>query len=198
MLFPQFLLCPDYAFSYVLIDLLQHWKTWKCGLWTLFWLIQSTHFRSYMNVVYLGYIMIGVNHSAPTQEVTIFYMQINFSLFSKKGLLYFPLYTLLILPCSIQGWTIFTSYKIINKCTLKCFCHFRDDYFLDHRCSLVPVIAEVDRILRPEGKLIVWDNIETISEIENMAKSLQWKTRLTYSKDSEGFLYIQKTLWRPK
>ncbi|KAM7514739.1 hypothetical protein LguiA_004322 [Lonicera macranthoides] len=70
---------------------------------------------------------------------------------------------------------------------------------LKKRCSLVPVIAEVDRILRPEGKLIVWDNSETISEIENIAKSLQWKTRLTYSKDNERFfLYIQKTLWRPK
>lgn len=68
---------------------------------------------------------------------------------------------------------------------------------LKKRCKLQGVIAEVDRILRPEGKLIVRDNIETISEIENMAKSLHWKIRMTYSKDNEGLLCVEKTLWRP-
>ncbi|KAM1861925.1 hypothetical protein TB2_002315 [Malus domestica] len=68
---------------------------------------------------------------------------------------------------------------------------------LKKRCSLVAVIAEVDRILRPEGKLIVWDNAETLNEIESMAKSLQWDIRFTYSKGNEGLLYIQKTFWRP-
>lgn len=37
------------------------------------------------------------------------------------------------------------------------------------------VVAEVDRILTPEGKLIVRDNVETIREVENVAKSLQWE-----------------------
>lgn len=59
------------------------------------------------------------------------------------------------------------------------------------------VIAEVDRILRPEGKLIVRDNVETIGEIESMAKSLQWEIRMIYSKDNEGLLCVHKTLWRP-
>ena len=58
-------------------------------------------------------------------------------------------------------------------------------------------MAEVDRILRPEGKLIVRDNVETIAEIENMAKSLNWKIRMTYNKDNEGMLCVEKTLWRP-
>ncbi|KAE8683450.1 putative methyltransferase PMT25 [Hibiscus syriacus] len=56
------------------------------------------------------------------------------------------------------------------------------------RCKLVTVIAEVDRILRPEGKLIVRDTAETISELESMAKSLQWEIRMIYLKDGEGFL----------
>ncbi|TQE07957.1 hypothetical protein C1H46_006490 [Malus baccata] len=68
---------------------------------------------------------------------------------------------------------------------------------LKKRCSLVAAIAEVDRILRPEGKLIVWDNAETLNEIESLAKSLQWNIRFTYSKDNEGLLCIQKTFWRP-
>ena len=60
------------------------------------------------------------------------------------------------------------------------------------------MIAEVDRMLRPEGKLIVRDNVETISEVENMARSLHWEIRLTYSKDTEGLLCVQKTMWRPQ
>lgn len=60
------------------------------------------------------------------------------------------------------------------------------------------MIAEVDRILRPEGRLIVRDNVETINEVENMAKSLHWEIRMTYSKDHEGLLCVQKTMWRPK
>ncbi|KAK9080156.1 hypothetical protein SSX86_001831 [Deinandra increscens subsp. villosa] len=68
---------------------------------------------------------------------------------------------------------------------------------LKKRCKLASVIAEVDRILRPEGKLIVRDNVETIAEIEDMAKSLHWNIRMTYNKEQEGLLCVEKTLWRP-
>ncbi|KAM7511135.1 hypothetical protein LguiB_010010 [Lonicera macranthoides] len=68
---------------------------------------------------------------------------------------------------------------------------------LKKRCKLEAVIAEVDRILRPEGKFIVRDNAETVSEVENLAKSLKWKIKFTYTKDNEGLIYVEKTLWRP-
>jgi len=66
------------------------------------------------------------------------------------------------------------------------------------RCNLRGVMAEVDRILRPEGKLIVRDTTEIINEIEAMVKSMQWEVRMTYSKDKVGFLSVQKSMWRPK
>ena len=59
------------------------------------------------------------------------------------------------------------------------------------------VIAEVDRILRPEGYLIARDNVETVAEVENIAKSLQWEVRLVFSNRGEGILCVQKTFWRP-
>jgi hypothetical protein len=62
----------------------------------------------------------------------------------------------------------------------------------------LPVFAEVDRILRPEGKLIVRDNAETINELQGMVKSLQWEVRMTYTKGNEGLLCVQKSMWRPK
>lgn len=65
------------------------------------------------------------------------------------------------------------------------------------KCNLVALVAEVDRILRPEGKLIVRDTVDIISELENLLKAMQWEIRLTYSKDKEGILCAQKTMWRP-
>ncbi|GFZ09872.1 S-adenosyl-L-methionine-dependent methyltransferases superfamily protein [Actinidia rufa] len=75
-----------------------------------------------------------------------------------------------------------------------------DHLFFDikKRCKLRAVVAEIDRILRPDGHLIVRDKVETIGEIESLAKSLHWKIRLTYSKDNEGLLCVQKTMWRPR
>ncbi|XP_047340777.1 probable methyltransferase PMT24 [Impatiens glandulifera] len=74
-----------------------------------------------------------------------------------------------------------------------------DNLFSDikKRCNIKAVIAEVDRILRPEGRLIVRDDVDTIAEVESLAKSLHWKIQMTYSKDEEGFLCVKKTVWRP-
>lgn len=66
------------------------------------------------------------------------------------------------------------------------------------RCKLLSVIAEVDRILRPEGKLIVRDETEIINEVESIAKSLQWEIRMAYTEENEGLVCVQKTMWRPK
>ncbi|KAE8665896.1 putative methyltransferase PMT27 [Hibiscus syriacus] len=68
---------------------------------------------------------------------------------------------------------------------------------LKNRCKLQPVLAEVDRIVRPGGKLIVRDNSNAISEVENLLKSLHWEVHLTFSKDQEGILSAQKGDWRP-
>jgi len=66
------------------------------------------------------------------------------------------------------------------------------------RCNFVAVMAEVDRILRPETWLIVRDDAETLSEVESMAKSLQWRIKFSHFGDNdEGLLCVQKTMWRP-
>lgn len=65
------------------------------------------------------------------------------------------------------------------------------------RCKILPLIAEIDRILRPEGHIIIRDKVDIISEVESLAKSLQWKIHLNYSVGNEGLLCVQKTFWRP-
>lgn len=58
-------------------------------------------------------------------------------------------------------------------------------------------MAEVDRIVRPGGKLIVRDDSSIIGEVENLLKSLHWDVHLTFFKNQEGMLSAQKTEWRP-
>ncbi|CAL0330737.1 unnamed protein product [Lupinus luteus] len=64
---------------------------------------------------------------------------------------------------------------------------------LKKRCNLVPVIAEVDRIVRPGGKLIVRDETSALEEVENLLKSLHWEIT---SKNQEGVLLAKKGTWR--
>lgn len=57
---------------------------------------------------------------------------------------------------------------------------------------------EVDRIVRPGGKLIVQDESSTVREIEDLLKSLHWEVRMTFSQNQDGMLSAQKTFWRPE
>ncbi|CAN6841205.1 unnamed protein product [Brassica oleracea] len=68
---------------------------------------------------------------------------------------------------------------------------------LKKRCSLVSVMAEVDRILRPQGTFIVSDDMEKIGEIEKMMKSLKLNVIMTHSRYGEGVISVQKSWWRP-
>ncbi|KAG5123574.1 hypothetical protein AAZX31_11G070500 [Glycine max] len=66
---------------------------------------------------------------------------------------------------------------------------------LKERCKLVAVMAEVDRIIRPGGKLVVRDESTTLGEVETLLKSLHWD--IIYSKIQEGMLCAKRGKWRP-
>ncbi|KAH6796745.1 S-adenosyl-L-methionine-dependent methyltransferases superfamily protein [Perilla frutescens var. hirtella] len=68
---------------------------------------------------------------------------------------------------------------------------------LKRRCKLDVVMAEIDRILRPGGKLIMRDESSTVAEVEDFLKSLHWEVFLNHSKNQEGILSAQKSDWRP-
>ncbi|XP_039042477.1 probable methyltransferase PMT26 [Hibiscus syriacus] len=65
------------------------------------------------------------------------------------------------------------------------------------RCNFIALVAEVDRILRPGGKLIARDHVETISELEDIFRSMHWEVEKIYSQDKEGLICVQKSMWRP-
>ncbi|XP_051127004.1 probable methyltransferase PMT26 [Andrographis paniculata] len=66
------------------------------------------------------------------------------------------------------------------------------------KCNFMALVVEADRILRPEGKIIVRDKVEIITELEEIFRSMQWDIRMTYARDKEGLLYAQKSMWRPE
>ncbi|KAE8807222.1 putative methyltransferase PMT26 [Hordeum vulgare] len=69
---------------------------------------------------------------------------------------------------------------------------------LKYRCKVRLVMAEVDRILRPEGKMIVREDRETAEEVERIATSLHWEVRMAVSNEGgERLLCFHKTMWRP-
>ncbi|CAL5040885.1 unnamed protein product [Urochloa decumbens] len=66
------------------------------------------------------------------------------------------------------------------------------------RCAVLPVVVEVDRIVRPGGGIIVRDEASAVGEVEKLLRSLHWDVRLTFSKNDEGVLYAEKSDWRPE
>uniref|UniRef100_M8CR38 Methyltransferase n=1 Tax=Aegilops tauschii TaxID=37682 RepID=M8CR38_AEGTA len=66
------------------------------------------------------------------------------------------------------------------------------------RCAVLPVVVEVDRIVRPGGSIIVRDDSGLIGEVEKLLRSLHWDVRLTFSKNDNGVLFAEKSDWRPE
>ncbi|XP_042039644.1 probable methyltransferase PMT27 [Salvia splendens] len=65
------------------------------------------------------------------------------------------------------------------------------------RCKLEFAMAEIDRLLRPGGKLIMRDESSTVAEVVDFLKSLHWEVFLNHSKNQEGILSAKKSDWRP-
>ncbi|CAN6176806.1 unnamed protein product [Urochloa humidicola] len=68
---------------------------------------------------------------------------------------------------------------------------------IKERCAVLPVVVEVDRIVRPGGGIILRDEAGAVGEVEKLLRSLHWDVRLTFSKNDEGVLYSEKSDWRP-
>ncbi|XP_024362472.1 probable methyltransferase PMT23 [Physcomitrium patens] len=64
-------------------------------------------------------------------------------------------------------------------------------------CSIVHLMMEMDRILRPDGWAIFRDEKSNLVEVEEILKSLHWDVKLSFSKQNEELLAVQKKFWRP-
>uniref|UniRef100_A0A0E0LFL2 Methyltransferase n=1 Tax=Oryza punctata TaxID=4537 RepID=A0A0E0LFL2_ORYPU len=69
---------------------------------------------------------------------------------------------------------------------------------IKERCAVLPVVVEVDRIVRPGGSIVVRDESGAVGEVEKLLRSLHWDVRLTFSKNGEALLHAEKSDWRPE
>ncbi|AES71217.2 methyltransferase PMT16, putative [Medicago truncatula] len=64
----------------------------------------------------------------------------------------------------------------------------------NQRCDIVDVVVEIDRILRPDGYLLVQDSMEAIRKLGAILNSLHWSV----TSYQNQFLVGRKSFWRPK
>ncbi|KAI3866303.1 hypothetical protein MKW98_007958 [Papaver atlanticum] len=64
---------------------------------------------------------------------------------------------------------------------------------LTKRCDIVDVAAEMDRILRPGGLVLIQDTLEMINKLGPIFRSLHWETKLY----EDQFFVAKKGSWRP-
>ncbi|XP_076954543.1 putative pectin methyltransferase QUA3 [Bidens hawaiensis] len=68
-----------------------------------------------------------------------------------------------------------------------------------NRCNIVDVMVEIDRLLRPEGTVLVRDSPEFIAKVDRISSSLRWKSTI-HNKEPESqgrdrILVATKTYW---
>ena len=68
-----------------------------------------------------------------------------------------------------------------------------------YRCDMTRIVLEMDRILRPGGTALIRDFTDVVQDIETIAKSARWKTRIMETENGpygeDKLLICTKILW---
>ncbi|KAF6989663.1 hypothetical protein CFC21_006972 [Triticum aestivum] len=69
----------------------------------------------------------------------------------------------------------------------------------ENKCDLEDILLEMDRILRPEGAVILRDNVEVLNKVRSTVTGMRWKSKLLDHEDGplvpEKLLIAVKTYW---
>ncbi|KQJ87914.1 probable methyltransferase PMT2 [Brachypodium distachyon] len=67
------------------------------------------------------------------------------------------------------------------------------------RCKMEDILLEMDRILRPEGTVILRDDVDVLLQVQRVATGMRWKMMMANHEDSphirEKVLYAVKRYW---
>lgn len=70
---------------------------------------------------------------------------------------------------------------------------------LIYRCELEDIMLEMDRILRPEGAIIIRDDVDVLLKVKNIANGLEWDSSIVDHEDGplerEKLLFAVKKYW---
>ncbi|KAK8574215.1 hypothetical protein V6N13_097204 [Hibiscus sabdariffa] len=66
----------------------------------------------------------------------------------------------------------------------------------NNKCKFEDILLEMDRILRPEGAVIIRDQVDVLNKVRKIAGGMRWNTKMVDHKD--GPLVSEKTLFAVK
>lgn len=68
-----------------------------------------------------------------------------------------------------------------------------------NKCDMEDILLEMDRILRPEGAVILRDNVDVLIKVKRLADGMRWNTKMADHEDGpshpEKVLYAVKQYW---
>ncbi|KAL5747438.1 hypothetical protein ACOSP7_024441 [Xanthoceras sorbifolium] len=69
----------------------------------------------------------------------------------------------------------------------------------DNRCNTEDILLEMDRILRPEGAVIIRDQADVLNKVNKLVRGMRWDTKMVDQEDgplfSEKILFAVKRYW---
>ncbi|KAL3536867.1 hypothetical protein ACH5RR_000233 [Cinchona calisaya] len=90
------------------------------------------------------------------------------------------------------------TYDLIHAASLESL--IRDSKSGKMRCNIVDLMVEIDRILRPEGTVLIRDSPETIDKVSRIARAVRWTVTIhekePESHGREKILVATKNLWK--
>lgn len=71
--------------------------------------------------------------------------------------------------------------------------------FVMYRCEMEDIMLEMDRILRPEGSLIIREDVDVLVKMKRIADGLKWDSQIVDHEDGplkrEKLLFAVKLYW---
>ncbi|KAL1357537.1 probable methyltransferase PMT15 [Arachis duranensis] len=69
----------------------------------------------------------------------------------------------------------------------------------NQRCELEDILLEMDRILRPEGSVIIRDDVDILVKVKSIVNGLNWESQIVDHEDGplerEKLLFAVKNYW---
>lgn len=119
----------------------------------------------------------GVNLSIHTQEHMIYCMQLVFFQSRWEGTLYGHIWILWLTFLSVIT-LIWHSRILLHFIIGNAVAYFILSLITGIRCSMSTIMLEMDRILRPGGRVYIRDTVAVMDELQAIGKAMGWRVSL--------------------
>ncbi|XP_028806265.1 probable methyltransferase PMT15 [Neltuma alba] len=69
----------------------------------------------------------------------------------------------------------------------------------ENRCEMEDILLEMDRILRPEGSVIIRDDVDIIVKVQKLVEGMEWESQIVDHEDGplqrQKLLFVVKKYW---